>query len=123
MDGIRRIAESFWTAFRTRREIETWTEANAADCGFTRAELYEAAGHGAGVADRMAGILASEGAVRRADPRRVFEMARICAACPHRRACARLLRSEDAADRAEAAGFCPNAAEYHSIAEEDRRAA
>lgn len=118
MTAIRRMMQNLRQRRAERRNARGLGGEATRDFGVTAGDLAAALSMKIDVPDRMgrmSAIFGATPAMARADRWQIFDMAKVCDGCKHRRACARALYSDDAAGPQDVA-FCPNAGEYRAMA-------
>lgn len=118
MIGIRRMMRNLRRRLAEERRAGGMSDAACRDFGMTAGDLAAAITMKIDVPDRMqrmSAIFGAAPALARTDRWQLFDMARACDGCKHRRACARALDGDGPAGLQDVA-FCPNAGEYRAMA-------
>lgn len=118
MIGIKRLMRDLRHRLAMQHEAGRMTEAACRDFGMSASDLAAAVTMRIDVPDRMrrmSVVFGAAPALARADRWQLFDMARACDGCRHRRACARALDGDGSAGPQDVA-FCPNAGEYRAMA-------
>lgn len=118
MIGIRRMMQNLRERLVEQREAGRMHDEACRDFGMNASDLAAAITMKIDVPDRMrrmSAIFGAAPAMARTDRWQLFDMARACDACKHRRACARALDGDSEVASQDVA-FCPNAGEYRAMA-------
>ena len=118
MIGIKRMMQNLRRRFAEQREAGGMTDGACRDFGMNASDLTAAITMKIDVPDRMqrmSAVFGAAPALARTDRWQLFDMARACDGCKHRRACARALDGDGPAGLQDVA-FCPNAGEYRAMA-------
>lgn len=118
MIGIKRMMQNLRRRYAEQREAGKMDDAACRDFGVSTGDLAAAVAMKIDVPDRMrrmSAIFGAAPALARTDRWQLFDMARTCDGCRHRRACTRALDGDGSAGPQDVA-FCPNAGEYRAMA-------
>ena len=118
MIGIKRMMQNLRRRYAEHGNAGGMDDAACRDFGMGVNDLAAAITMKTDVPDRMrrmSAIFGAAPALARADRWQLFDMARTCDGCRHRRACARVLDGDGLTGPQDVA-FCPNAGEYRAMA-------